>query len=110
MGVYVDDGFAAGDWGRWSGGGHLQADSVDELHAFAARLGLARAWFQSRPGRPWNDHYDLTRRGKEQAVALGAVPVTWREAVRRNRAVRARLEGSGVEGPVPGAGIEPARP
>lgn len=89
MTVYVDDGFVAGEWGLWSGGGHLQADSAEELHAFAARLGLRPEWLQSRPGRPWNDHYDLTRAARERAIALGARPVTWREAVRRNRAVRA---------------------
>ena len=33
---------------RWS---HLVADSDDELHAFAARLGLRRAWAQY-PGTP----------------------------------------------------------
>ncbi|QWQ39587.1 DUF4031 domain-containing protein [Streptomyces sp. YPW6] len=27
---------------------HLTADTEDELHAFAARLGLRRSWFQTR--------------------------------------------------------------
>jgi len=47
MTVYVDDfGIPArvsGIKGRWS---HLIADTEDELHAFAARLGLRREWFQ----------------------------------------------------------------
>ncbi len=97
MSVYVDDGFVEGDWGRWTGGGHLQADATEELHAFAERLGLRRAWFQSKPGRPWHDHYDLTRLGRERAIALGAEPVAWRAAARRNgalrRAARARVAG-----------------
>ena len=59
--VYVDDAFVAGDWGFWTGGGHLQADTPEALHEFAARLDLKREWFQSRPGRPDRDHYDLTR-------------------------------------------------
>jgi Protein of unknown function (DUF4031) len=71
--MYVDNAFAVGDWGRWSGGGHLQADTADELHEFAACLGLRPAWFQSKPGRPENDHYDLTRSGRERALALGTV-------------------------------------
>jgi len=54
-------------------GGHLQADSGEELHQFAARLGLKRDWFQSRPGRPELDHYDLTRGKRQQALRLGAV-------------------------------------
>jgi len=57
--VYVDNAFAVGDWARWTGGGHLQADTTDELHDFARRLGLRREWFQGKPGRPENDHYDL---------------------------------------------------
>jgi Protein of unknown function (DUF4031) len=88
MSVYVDDGFVEGDWGYWSGGGHMQADTLEELHLMADRLGLRRAWFQSKPRKPWHDHYDLTRRRRDIAIRLGAVPITWREAARRNRAAR----------------------
>jgi hypothetical protein len=88
MSVYVDDGFAEGDWGRWTGGGHMQADSTEELQAMAARMGLLPQWLQTRPGRPWRDHYDLTREGRELAISFGAVPVSWREAARRNIALR----------------------
>lgn len=87
MAVYVDDAFVAGDWGRWTGGGHLQADSTEELLAFAARLGLAPAWLQRRPGRPERDHFDLTRTGRERALALGATAESWRDGVRRRRAL-----------------------
>jgi uncharacterized protein DUF4031 len=86
--VYVDHAFAAGDWGRWSGGGHLQADTPEELHAFAERLGLQRAWFQSTPGRPENDHYDLGRRGRERALELGAIAEDRADGARRRRAIR----------------------
>ena len=89
MPVYVDDAFREGDhWGRWRGGGHMQADSLEELHAMADRMGLMRAWLQTKPGRPWRDHYDLTAEGRELAIALGAIPVTAREAARRNIAAR----------------------
>jgi hypothetical protein len=83
MTAYVDDAFTHGDWGRWTGGGHLQADSSEELHEFAARLGLKREWFQSRPGRPELDHYDLTRGKREQALRLGAVAESAEGAARR---------------------------
>jgi hypothetical protein len=86
--VYVDDGFVDGDWGFWTGGGHMQADTLDELHAMADKLGLRRSWFQSKPDRPWHDHYDLTRSKRDEAVVLGAIQLTWREAARRNRGVR----------------------
>lgn len=89
MAVYVDDAFVAGDWGFFTGGGHLQADSLAELQAFAAELGLRPAWLQTRPRRPEHDHYDLTRAGRERAIALGAIEEPWREATRRRRAQRA---------------------
>jgi Protein of unknown function (DUF4031) len=88
MAVYVDDAFVAGDWGFFTGGGHLQADSPAELHAFAARLGLRRSAFQTRPRKPEHDHYDLTRAGRERAIELGAIPEHWRDATRRRRALR----------------------
>ena len=87
--VYVDDAFMAGDWGRWKGGGHLQADTRAELDTFAARLGLSRHWLQTKPGRPDHDHYDLTREGRARALALGATPESWRDGARRRRARRA---------------------
>ena len=88
MAVYIDDAFVAGDWGRWCGGGHLQADSAGELDAFARRLGLPPRALQTRPGRPERDHYDLTRSMRMRAIELGAVPETWREGVARRRAAR----------------------
>lgn len=84
----MDHAFAVGDWGRWTGGGHLQADTAEELHAFAAELGLRREWFQSRPGRPEKDHYDLTRAAREAALTLGAVAEDRRAGTRRRRALR----------------------
>lgn len=94
MSVYIDHAFAYGEWGRWSGGGHLQADTPEELHAFAERLGLRRAWFQSKPGRPENDHYDLTAAGRLRALELGAIAEDRRAGTRRRQAIRrARQDG-----------------
>lgn len=93
MTVYVDDArikAKVSSWDtRWS---HLFADTPDELHAFAARLGLRRSWFQdptvvgkprARPGSraAENWHYDVTDAKRRQAITMGAVPVTWRDAV-----------------------------
>lgn len=49
---------------------HLWADTEDELHAFAKRLGLKRGWFQKHPRL---DHYDLTPARRTKAIALGAI-------------------------------------
>lgn len=87
MSVYVDDAFS-GDWGRWTGGGHMQADSLDELHAFAVSIGLRRAWFQTRPGRPDRDHYDLTRSRRDAAIFAGAIPESIEDGTARRRAIR----------------------
>ena len=88
MSVYVDHAFAFGEWGRWSGGGHLQADTLDELHTFARTMGLRREWFQSKAGRPENDHYDLTQAGRARALALGAIAEDRRAGTRRRQAIR----------------------
>jgi Protein of unknown function (DUF4031) len=49
---------------------HLMADDVNELHAFAAKIGLKGEWFQNRKT---GKHYDLTKGKWWQAKALGAV-------------------------------------
>jgi Protein of unknown function (DUF4031) len=78
MTVYVDDAFhparVGGYSSRWS---HLVADHPDELHAFAARIGLKRMWFQTQPRRPWLDHYDVTEAKRAEAIMQGAVPITY---------------------------------
>jgi hypothetical protein len=63
----------------------LTADTDDELHAFAASLGLTRIMF--RPGTPARPHqvpvaahYDVTLAERDRAVALGAQQITARAA------------------------------
>ncbi len=51
---------------------HMIADTEAELHAMAARIGIARRWYQG-------DHYDVPLDLRAQAVALGAREITWRE-------------------------------
>lgn len=86
MSVYVDNAFVEGDWGKWTGGGHLQADTEAELHAFAASIGLRREWFQSRPNRPERSHYDVTRSKRDAAILAGAIPEAVEDGTARRRA------------------------
>jgi predicted kinase len=74
---------------------HMATDgSFEELHEFAARLGLRRAWFQ-------RDHYDLPAHGRAAAVALGAEEMATSELLLRmagprgDRARRRSLAPSG---------------
>jgi hypothetical protein len=87
MTVYVDDWRQPARVGRltarWS---HLTvgpADGLDELHEFAARIGLRRAWFQDQP---WpRAHCDVTESKRQQAITARAVAITWREVGRQRR-------------------------
>ena len=100
MAVYLDDWRQPARLGpvedRWS---HLVADTDDELHAFAARLGMRREWFQHKEGRPHQAHYDVPERSRDEALALGAVPITWRQvgAMMRQRRTGAP-NGAAVDG------------
>jgi len=97
--VYLDDWRQHARLGpvddHWS---HLIADSDEELHAFAATMGMQRAWFQDRSGRPHHGHYDLPERARDEAVANGAVEITWRQLGRMLRDRR-------VAGPSPVGGV-----
>jgi hypothetical protein len=54
----------------------MVSPDIEELHRFAARLGLKRAWFQGQGAVP---HYDLTAGIRARAVRLGAVEVARRD-------------------------------
>lgn len=91
MTVYVDP-LGAWGWrlrGRVTESCHLFTDGdIEELHAFAGRVGMKRAWFQPHRLAP---HYDLTPARRAAAVKLGAVEVDRHAAVAIWRARRAQL-------------------
>jgi hypothetical protein len=65
---------------------HLTADTRDELHPFARKLGLDRGWFQDDRVL-W--HYDVTAGKRARALQLGAEAIDWRamgELIGRRRA------------------------
>jgi hypothetical protein len=51
---------------------HVFSDDIAELHAFAARIGLRREWFQQPPVASW-PHYDTTALRRAAALKMGAV-------------------------------------
>ena len=66
-------------WTHWC---HMVSDTgFDELHAFAARLGIPRRRFQG-------DHYDLHPTLRAQALELGALEVATGELVARMAGAR----------------------
>jgi hypothetical protein len=113
--ILVDDAMWPWRGRRWA---HLVSDeSYDELHAFAARLGLPPRSFQG-------DHYDVPAEVRLAAVGLGAAPVDARELLRRLKGSGLRLSprqrrqlggqvaaGRGVEGVVgPVRGVDAVPP
>ncbi|MFJ8020701.1 DUF4031 domain-containing protein [Streptomyces sp. NPDC096311] len=73
MSIYIDPPAWPGHGRLWS---HLVSDvSYDELHLFAADLGVPPRAFE-------RDHYDLPSHRYADAVRAGAVEVSSREVVR----------------------------
>lgn len=80
MPVYCDPLMAWPKTPRWRHGAvsHLYADTMEELHAFAAALGLKRSWCSdvTQPGAVLL-HYDLSPGMRAKAVQAGAVEVPY---------------------------------
>ena len=92
MSVYVDM-LAGHGWkyrGRIINSCHLFADTIKELHAFAGRIGLKRAWFQDNN----IPHYDLTAGKRAQALQEGAHNVDREQAVAIWRSIRRKKHGN----------------
>lgn len=67
---------------------HMLADTLDELHAMADRIGVARRWYQGPPTTR-TPHYDICKSKRALAVQHGAVEVDRRRMVE----IRRRLIG-----------------
>lgn len=89
MAVYVDDAVTLWRGHRWA---HLMADTLEELHAFAAALGMPRRAFQDRTS---GAHYDVTAELRKRAIALGAIPISRHRDRAQMRAVIARARAQG---------------
>lgn len=89
MAVYVDDAVTLWRGRRWA---HLMADTLEELHAFAAALGIPRHAFQDRTS---GAHYDVPADMRERALELGAVAISRHQDRARMRAVIANARRQG---------------
>ncbi len=91
MAVYVDNAVFPWRGRRWA---HLMADELEELHAFAARLGIPRRKFQDKRS---GAHYDIDEAMRTRALELGAIAVSRTGDRARMRAIiaNARRQWSG---------------
>jgi hypothetical protein len=89
MAVYVDDAVTLWRGRRWA---HLMADTLDELHAMAALLGMPRRAFQDKTS---GAHYDVDADLREDALRLGALPISRHvdRALVRRVIARAKAQG-----------------
>lgn len=71
MAVYVDPLMNHGwvMYGKQTPSCHLLADTEEELHEIARKIGLKRRWFQGNASTP---HYDLVPKRRLAAIAFGA--------------------------------------
>ena len=91
--VYVDE--AIWEWQglRWA---HLLADDTDDLHRFAAALGIHRTSYQGPP-RTSVPHYDLTSYERRRAIACGAIACGRDEIVAVVRRTRSSCAARGAQ-------------
>jgi hypothetical protein len=91
MTVYVDQ--ARLRFGRMRMS-HMLADTEEELHAMAEKIGLKRGWFQDKASTP---HYDVCQATREKAIAMGAVVADRRKTVDLIRKKRSSVSTSQKE-------------
>nr|WP_095950900.1 DUF4031 domain-containing protein [Variovorax boronicumulans] len=77
--VYVDDAEVLKHGYAWF---HLMADSIQELHEFAASTGVSARAFHRGARHP---HYDVTAGQRRRALQHGATAISVRDAVQIGR-------------------------
>ena len=51
---------------------HMTADTPEELHLMASKIGMKKSWYQPKS----LPHYDLVKSRRDRALELGAVEIT----------------------------------
>jgi hypothetical protein len=109
--VYVDGIAEYGDVAKRNGlrttqWAHLVADTPEELHTFAERIGLRRSWFQNADNYRW--HYDVTPAKRTAAIKAGAVEIDRRKLAEIMAQRRAGRKAAAT--PSPPASVLPGEP
>lgn len=96
MSAYVDMLIDYGGWfnKRFGPSCHLIADTEEELHAMAAKVGMKRSWFQ-KGGRAEMPHYDLVASRRKKAVEFGAIEIERKQICEHLEAYRQSLKPKG---------------
>lgn len=74
----------------YTDGQHLAADTLDELHEFAKKIGLKRDWFQDHPKHP---HYDLLGCMTTKAEKHGAAKIRPRDLLLKSMEMKNKSNG-----------------
>ena len=93
MSVYVDD--MRAKFGRMVMC-HMIADTEEELHEMADKIGVARRWHQNAD--TYRSHYDISLSKRALAIQRGAQEITWRQLgqmIQAKRRVAEESRGSG---------------
>lgn len=87
MSVYVDD--MRAPYGRMIMC-HMVADTDEELHAMADKIGVQRKWHQK--AGTVHSHYDIALSKRALAVKHGAIEINWRQLAQMLKARRENLK------------------
>lgn len=68
---------------------HMVADTDEELHAMADKIGVSRKWHQ-KPGTP-HSHYDICKSKRAKAISLGAIEIDNKQLVEIIKTKRAQM-------------------
>lgn len=73
---------------------HMLADTPEELHAMADKIGISRRWFQGQSGTP---HYDICKSKRALAVKYGASEISREQLVVIRRRVQQQQKERDIE-------------
>lgn len=67
---------------------HMIADTHNELHDMADKIGMKREWFQKKSF----PHYDVPLFRKKKAIELGVIEISRRELAKKMKELKSTTE------------------